>query len=431
VVEQLHRISAAQARRIALAAQGFGRPRGSAVGIRQLDAALQRLAVLQLDSVNVFERSHYLPLFARLGAYNKADLDRLTFGRPGSAKGARYIEYWAHVAALVPLETWPLWRWKMREYRDKWNADPSHWVAANRDMLAWLRAELADKGPQQAGKIEHETGSKRKGGWWEWSDVKTGLEYLFFMGEVVSAGRTRFERTYALAEQVLSPELLEIHIDKHDAIKQLLVASAAAHGIGTASDLADYFRLPLTYTLDIFRELVDEGALLPVTVDGWQRGGRPLKGFLHPDARIPRRIETVALLSPFDPVVWERDRALRMFDFHYRIEIYTPEPKRVYGYYTLPVLVDDRIVARIDLKSDRQNGVLRVQSAWHEPGQPSGYEARVAALLRDTAAWQGLGGVEVRDRGDLAAAMAVELGEPLLPRVADADTGATTSARVG
>jgi uncharacterized protein YcaQ len=407
-------LSAAQARRIALAAQGFGRPKPAAVGVRQLNDALHRLGVLQLDSVNVFERSHYLPLFARLGAYDKADLDRLTFSRK-----ARYIEYWAHVAALIPLESWPLWRWKMAEYRDKWMADPSSWVARNGEMLDWLRAELAAKGPQQAGKIEHESGSKRKGGWWEWSDVKTGLEFLFYMGEVVSAGRTRFERTYALAEQVITPDLLGIEIDKREAVRQLLVASAAAHGVGTVRDLADYFRLPQTYAAGVLNELADEGALTPVTVKGWDRGGRPLKAYLHPDARIPRRIETAALLSPFDPVVWERERALRIFDFHYRIEIYTPEPKRIYGYYTLPVLVDDRIVARIDLKSDRQNGVLRVQSAWHEPGQPGEYETRVAELLRQTAAWQGLGGVEVRDRGNLAGALAVELGEPLLPRSAD------------
>jgi hypothetical protein len=403
-------LSAAQARRIALAAQGFGRPAPATVGTRQLNDALHRLGVLQLDSVNVFERSHYLPLFARLGAYDKADLDRLTFSGT-----ARYVEYWAHVAALIPLESWPLWRWKMREYRQKWQSDPSHWVFRNAEMLRWLRAELTAKGPQQAGKIEHETGSKRRGGWWEWSEVKTGLEYLFYMGEVVSAGRTRFERTYALAEQVISPELLAIDIDERDAVRQLLVASAAAHGVGTVRDLADYFRLPQTHAASVLAELVDEGALVPVTVQGWERGGRPLKAYLHPDARHPRRIEAEALLSPFDPVVWERERALRMFDFHYRIEIYTPEPKRVYGYYTLPVLVDDRIVARIDLKSDRQNGVLRVQSAWHEPGQATAYETRLAHLLRRTAAWQGLGGVEVYDRGNLADALAVELGEPLRP----------------
>jgi uncharacterized protein YcaQ len=397
-------LTAAQARRIALAAQGFGRPKPAAVGTRQLNDALHRLGVLQLDSVNVFERSHYLPLFARLGAYDKADLDRLTFSRK-----ARYVEYWAHVAALIPLESWPLWRWKMREYRDKWTSDPSHWVSSNGEMLDWLRAELAAGGPQQAGKIQHESGSRRRGGWWEWSEVKTGLEFLFFMGEVVSAGRTRFERTYALAEQVLPPELLDADIDKGSAIRELLVASVAAQGVGTVSDLADYFRLPQTYAAGVLAELADEGAIVPVAVKGWERGGRPLAAYLHPQARIPRRIDTIALLSPFDPVVWERDRALRMFGFHYRIEIYTPAPKRIYGYYTLPVLVDDRIAARIDLKSDRQNRVLRVQSAWHEPGEASGYEGLLVELLRQTAAWQGLDSVEVVGRGDLAGALSAEL----------------------
>lgn len=397
-------LTAAQARRVALAAQGFGRPKPQAVGTRQLNDALHRLGVLQLDSVNVFERSHYLPLFARLGAYDKSDLDRLTF-----SKKSRYVEYWAHVAALIPLETWPLWRWKMREYREKWESDPDSWMSRNREMLDWLRTELAEKGPQQAGKIEHESGSKRKGGWWEWSEVKTGLEYLFFVGDVVPAGRKRFERTYALAEQVLSPELLAVDIPKREAIRQLLLASAAAHGVGTVRDLADYFRLPQTYAAGVLAELAEEGALQPVTVKGWDRGGRALRAYLHPEARIPRSIETVALLSPFDPVVWERERALRLFDFHYRIEIYTPAPKRIYGYYTLPVLVDDRIVARVDLKSDRQNGVLLVQSAWHEPDQPTGYEARLAEQLRRTAAWQGLERIEVRDRGSLATALAAEI----------------------
>jgi uncharacterized protein len=404
-------LSAAQARRIALAAQGFGRPHPTSVGIRQLDATLQRIGVLQLDSVNVFERSHYLPLFARLGAYNKADLDRLTFGpKP------RYTEYWAHVAALIPFASWPLWRWKMRDYKQKWESDPTSWVSTHADFLNWLRAELADKGPLSASRVEHDTAGKRRGGWWEWSDVKIGLEYLFYMGDVVSAGRTRFERTYDLTEHAIPAELRAIDIDRHQAARTLLLSAAEAHGVGTIGDLADYYRLPKTSSAAVLKELAAEGALLPVSVEGWTRGGRPLTTYLHPDARIPRRVEASALLSPFDPVVWERDRALRVYDFHYRIEIYTPAPKRMYGYYTLPVLIDDRIVARIDLKSDRQAGVLRVQSAWHEDGQPRGYEARVAELLRETAAWQGLGGVEVRDRGDLAGAMAAELGVRMLPR---------------
>jgi uncharacterized protein len=401
-------LSAAQARRIALAAQGFGKPRPASVGIRQLDAMAHKLGLLQLDSVNVFERSHYLPLFSRLGAYNKADLDRLTFG-----KRAKYTEYWAHVASLIPLETWPLWRWRMQKARDEYASKQDNWPNRNRPMMDWLLAELADKGPLPASKIEHDA-NKRRGSWWEWSDVKLGLEYLFEMGEVVSAGRRTFERSYGLPEQVIPRELLDVKIDRHDATRELLLRSARAHGIGTASDLADYYRLKKLYAGPILDELVAEGALTRVHVKGWERGGRPLKAYLDPEARIPRKLEAVALLSPFDPVVWERDRALRMFDFHYRIEIYTPAPKRIFGYYTLPVLVDDRIVGRIDLKSDRQNRVLRVQSAWREAGQPGGFEGRLATLLRDTAAWQGLDGIEVMNRGDLAAAVAAELGHNLL-----------------
>lgn len=406
-------LSGVQARRIALAAQGFGRPREAKPGTRQLNLTLQRLGLLQLDSVNVFERSHYLPVFSRLGAYDKAELDALTFGRK-----AKYTEYWAHVAALIPLSTWPLWRWKMQQYRETWLADPDSWVSRNGGMLDWLRAELAAKGPLPASKVEHDA-NKRRGGWWEWSEVKTGLVYLFYMGEVVSAGRTRFERTYGLTEQVMPAALVDQQVSAHDAMRQLMSLAARAHGIGTLSDLADYYRLKKTSAATVLEELVEDGELLPVTVRGWEKSGRPLQAYLHRDARIPRRIEATALLSPFDPVVWERDRALRMFDFHYRIEIYTPAPKRIYGYYTLPVLVDDRIIGRIDLKSDRQNRVLRVQSAWKEADagpaaapSPDAW-ARVAALLRETAAWQGLDGIEVMNRGDQAAVIAAELG--LLP----------------
>jgi hypothetical protein len=400
-------ISSAQARRIALAAQGFGRPRPVSVGTRQLNLEIARLGLLQLDSVNVFERSHYLPLFARLGAYDKADLDRITFG-----KRSGYTEYWAHVAAIIPLDTWPLWRWKMAEYRDDLESKPDSWVSANRETLDWLLAELAEKGPLAASKVEHDA-NRRRGGWWEWSDVKLGLEYLFEMGQVVTAGRTRFERTYALPEQVIPAALLNTEVSKHDAVRTLLTRAALAHGVGTVSDIADYYRIKKTYAQQILRELVDDGVLSAVTVRGWERGGKPIPAFLHPEARVPRRIDATAFLSPFDPVVWERDRALRMFDFHYRIEIYTPAPKRIFGYYSLPILIDDRLVGRLDLKSDRQNRVLRVQSAWREAGAGTGFESRIASQLRETMLWQGLENIEVMNRGDLAGAIAAELGQPV------------------
>ncbi|MDF1479454.1 crosslink repair DNA glycosylase YcaQ family protein [Leifsonia sp. H3M29-4] len=388
-------ISAEQARRIALAAQGFGRPPAT-VGTRQLNLALKRLAVLQLDSVNVFERSHYLPLYARLGPYDKTLLDRLTFS-PRSG----YTEYWAHQAAVIPLEHRPLWHWAM----EKWRGDKHFlpWATENPQMLDFLRAELREKGPLTAGQVEHDA-NRRKGPWWGWSDVKTGLETLFFWGEVVVAGRTRFERRYDLAERHVSPELLGREVSKNDAVRELVRLGSRALGVGTVGDIADYYRLLQAPTKAAIRDLVDAGELLPVTVRGWDA-----PAYLHRDARIPRRVEAAALLSPFDPIVWERDRALRMFGFHYRIEIYTPAPQRKYGYYTMPLLIDEALVGRIDLKSDRQAGVLRVQSAWREPGASVDLD-RVTALLRQTAAWQGLERIEVAEWGDLAAGLRAALG---------------------
>jgi uncharacterized protein YcaQ len=398
-------LSPAQARRVALAAQGFGRPRPAAVGTRQLNSLLRSLGLLQLDSVNVFERSHYLPVFARLGAYDKDDLDRLTFGSPGPR--AKYFEYWAHEAAIVPVEWLPLFRWKMDAFRARSADAPDSWSHANQSMLDWLRAELAEKGPMAASEIEHDA-NKRSGPWWGWSDVKTGLEVLFRWGEIFSAGRNRFERRYGLAEQVLPPGILDVALPRQEAIRELVRHAATAHGVGTVKDLADYFRLPAADAKTAIDELVDAGELTPVTVPGWKQ-----PGYLHRDARIPRRMETTALLSPFDPVVWSRDRALRLFGFHYRIEIYTPEPKRVYGYYTLPVLIDDALVGRIDLKSDRQARVLRVQSAWREDGVGDDVVDRIAPLLDETRAWQGLESIEVVPRGNLSSALAASIGRAI------------------
>ncbi|HEY9497641.1 MAG TPA: crosslink repair DNA glycosylase YcaQ family protein [Terrimesophilobacter sp.] len=395
-------VSPSQARRIALAAQGFGRTAPDVVGTRQLNSLIDRLGLLQLDSVNVFERSHYLPAFARLGGYDKSQLDRLTFARKG-----RYIEYWAHEAAVIPIETWPLLRWRMQRYREKVHRE---WSNANRDLIEWVRDELEAKGPLAASEIEHDA-NKRTGPWWGLSPIKTALELLFGWGDVVSAGRTRFERTYALPEQILPAEIIHRDVPAHEAQRQLVEHAARAHGIGTAGDLADYFRLKSADVRPILQELEDDGVLLPVTVKGWDR-----PAWLHRDARIPRRIETTALLSPFDPVVWDRKRAQRMFGFHYRIEIYTPAPKRVFGYYNLPILIDDKLVGRIDLKSDRQAKVLRVQSAWHEPHiDHAAVAERIGPLLVRTAAWQGLEAIEVKDRGGLAPAVAGELGLPLQP----------------
>ncbi|MCS5734257.1 winged helix-turn-helix domain-containing protein [Herbiconiux daphne] len=394
-------ISPALARRVALAAQGFGqRPSARAAaepGTRQFTLLLKRLGLLQIDSVNVYERSHYQPVFARLGGYDKALLDRLTYGK-------NVTEYWAHEASFIPVETLPLMNWRKGDYRDYYASHPDSWGASNPETLAWLLAELAEKGPLRASDIEHES-NRRQGPWWGWSDVKRGLETLFRQGDVVSAGRMRFERAYALPEQVLPASVLDAEVARGDAMMQLMSISARALGVGTLSDLADYFRLKNVDALPAIENLVDTGELVPVTVPGWKKNA-----WLHRDARLPRRLEAAALLSPFDPVVWERARALRLFDFHYRIEIYTPQPKRVYGYYVLPVLIDDRIPARLDLKSDRQSGVLRVQAAWAEPGLVADDIPRIAQLVRDAAAWQGLpGDILVADRGTLATPLRAEL----------------------
>ena len=395
----MDRLRSDQARRLALGAGGFARPHPETIGARQLTAALDRLAVLQLDSVNVFARSHYLPLFARLGSYDPALLDRLIFHARG-----RYTEYWAHEAAIIRRDDWPLWHWKREALREKENRSNA-WVRDNAAMLSWLLGELAAVGPMTVGDVEHEA-TARRGPWWGWSDVKIGLEHLFAVGDVVSGGRRGFSRVYALPEQVGLGELHAQRVARDDAQRELVRRSVRALGVGTIGDIADYHRLKIAPTKDALRALLDAGEVVQVEVEGWVRGGRPLPAFMPSGARIPRRIESTALLSPFDPVVWNRERALRMFGFPYRIEIYTPAAHRQYGYYSLPVLVDDALLGRIDLKSDRQAGVLRVQSAWAEPGVSAGALAeRVAPVLRRASAWQGLGEVLVADRGTAAAAV--------------------------
>ncbi|MFN4001867.1 winged helix-turn-helix domain-containing protein [Microcella sp.] len=402
------RLTAAQARRLALAAQGFDRAHPSSVGSRQLTSTIDRLQVLQLDSVNVFARSHYLPLFARLGAYDPADLDRLIFARRG-----RYTEYWAHEAAIIRRDDWPLWHWKREALRERFTLK-SAWVRENTAMLDWLLRELAAKGPLTVSDVEHDA-TERRGPWWGWSDVKEGLEYLFAFGDVVSGGRRGFSRVYALPHQIGLASLHAEAVPRAEAERELVLRGVRALGVGTVADIADYHRLKITPTRDALRSLLETGQVERVEVEGWGREGRDGEAFVVPGVSIPRRIETTALLSPFDPVVWSRDRALRMFDFHYRIEIYTPAAKRQYGYYSLPVLVDDRVLGRIDLKSDRAAGVLRVQSAWVEPGASAAeLAARVAPVLRRAAAWQGLDGVVVAEPlwGDAAAAVRAALAQP-------------------
>jgi len=399
-------VSPALARRVALAAQGLGRPHPvtpASPGTRRLAAEVRRLALLQIDSVNVFERSHHLPMLARVGPYDRSALDRMLFGGGGA-----FTEYWAHQAAVIPVDDLPLFGWRMAAERAR-RMRPGSWAREHAPLLAEVRAELGRTGPVPASAIEHEA-NVRTGPWWGWSDVKRALEAMFAWGEIASAGRRGFERVYGLAEDVLPAAVRERVVPEADAVRELVRRAAVAHGIGTAADLGDYFRLSRAATDRALVDLADAGEVLPVTVPGWEGRGKPLPVWLHRDARLPRRIRTEALLSPFDPVVWFRERALRLFDLHYRIEIYTPQAQRVHGYYVLPVLVDDEIVARVDLKSDRQAGVLRVQASWIEGRQdPAAVAERIAPLVERAAAWQGLERVGVVDRGTLASSLRAHL----------------------
>ncbi|MCC6377168.1 MAG: YcaQ family DNA glycosylase [Microbacteriaceae bacterium] len=398
-------LSLLQARKIALASQGFGKTNNSSVGSRDLSKIVDKLGLLQIDSVNVFERSHYLPLFARLGAFDKQQLDRLTF-----VKGAKYLEYWAHVASLIPRESWPLFRWRMEQYRSE-GSDWNLWAQEHKTTVQWLLGELRTKGPLPASEIEHDL-NRRTGPWWGWSEVKTALEALFRSGEVVSAGRKRFERVYGLPDQVLPAEILERQVPIAQAQAMLVEHAVKALGVGTLKDIADYYRLKSTEAKVALEQLESSGLVQQVSVEGWKQ-----PAWMPIGSTIPRKIEAAAFLSPFDPIVWERSRAARLFNFEYLIEIYTPAPKRKFGYYNLPILIDHEIVGRIDLKSDRKLRVLKVQSAWVEAGQDANQVAqRIAPLLRQTANWQGLEDICVTNWGNLASNVAATTGAALYSR---------------
>ncbi|WP_164233376.1 winged helix-turn-helix domain-containing protein [Microbacterium hydrocarbonoxydans] len=392
-------LSAAQARRMALAAQGFSRARPAAVSSRHVHRVMDRLGVLQIDSVNVFARSHYMPLFSRLGVYDPALLDRLFLSRT-----THYVEYLAHEATFMPIEDWPLWEFR-REYFRRRLEKAGSWAASNERTLAWVRDELRARGPLRPADIRADA-PRERGTWWDWDDVKVALEHMWRTGEVAISGRKGFERTYALAEQVVPADILSREIAVPDAIRELVRRAARSSGVATPSDLADYYRIrDRAAVSQAISELEDDGELLPVQVRGWERGGRPLAAWRHRDAVLPRKLDAAALLTPFDPVVWFRERALRAFDLDYRIEIYVPAEKRRYGYYSLPVLVGDRIVSRVDLKADRAASTLQVQSAWWEPQARPEDAGRIAAELALAATWQGLEHVSVSGWGTAADAV--------------------------
>jgi uncharacterized protein YcaQ len=400
------RLSLAPARRIALAAQGFARPRPARPpSVNQIADVVNRLGVLQLDSVNVFSRSHYLPVFSRLGPYDRSRLDRIA-GHATGAVDRRLVEYWAHEASLIPLDLHPLFRWRMADVdREAWGSI-SRIAREQPDLVAETLALAAEQGPIRA----RDTGAVRpppvSGRMWNWHEGKVALEHLFFTGQVAAARRVNFERLYDIVERVVPPEVLQRPTPgSADAQRQLVRIAAQALGVATEPDLGDYFRLPRRDSKARVSELVEAGELTPVEVEGWTA-----PAYLWPAARRPRRIHARALLSPFDSLIWFRQRTERLFGFRYRIEIYTPAAKRVHGYYVLPFLLGENLVARVDLKSDRQRGALLVQGAFAEPGVDSSEVAReLGAELALVAGWLGLDGVEVRRRGDLAGELAAAL----------------------
>ena len=389
-------LTADQARRIALGAQGFAErvPKG-AVDRRHGRKVLDRVGLIQIDSVNVLVRSQELPLFARLGDHRR-DLI------PSMTKGGDLFEYWAHEASHVPVDLQPLLRWRMddaREGRGMWKG-----VAAVRHedsaLVASVLDQIRERGPLTTGMIEG--GGERGTDMWAWSPGKRVLEYLFWSGELTARRGANFERWYDRPERVLPERVLDAPTPTPaDAKKELLVIGARSHGVGTARDLADYFRLNIPESRPLLQELIDEGRLLPAEVAGWKD-----PAYLHPEARRPNNPRGRSLLSPFDSLVWERARTERIWGFRYRIEIYVPKPKRVHGYYVLPFLLDGRLVARVDLKSDRQAGVLLVQGTFAEAGidEPRVAE-ELAAELTALATFLGLEGVEVKPNGDLAPAL--------------------------
>lgn len=393
------RLSTVAARRIALAAQGFGvaRPQPWSATSRQVQRVIDTVGIVQIDSVNVVSRSHYLPFFSRLGPHDSALVDRARDAAP-----RRLVEYWAHEASLIPPSTWPLLDFRMRRAHDESWGGMQSVKREHPELVDAVLAEVRARGPLTSRQVEealaHDLPRDREQWGWNWSLVKSALEHLFWAGEVSSAGRTtQFERRYAVPARVLPPHLRELaespdaRLGDEEAFVELIRIAARAHGVGTEQCLRDYFRLKPHQAAPAIATLVSSGELEPVMIDGWKR-----PAYLHRDARRPRRISARALLSPFDSLVWQRDRTSALFGFDYRLEIYVPEEKRVHGYYVLPFLLGEDLVARVDLKADRAGGRLLARRVTWEPGRGGVDDAReLREELAVMADWLGLATVEV------------------------------------
>ena len=396
------RLSISQARRAALAAQGFQRERPPGrVDRRHLRRAFDDMGVIQIDSVNVLVRSQELPLFARLGPHDRSLI-------PEATAAGEIFEYWVHEASHVPVSQHQFLRWRMQQ--------PHGWkgvnqiVEANPGLVKRVLDAIGDRGPITAGELSPRTSPKND--WWDWDAAKAALEFLFWKGEVAATRRSNdFARLYDLPERVLPAWAVEAETPEENDARRELIRQATRHlGVGTLKDIADYHRQRITDVRPLVEDLVRQGDLVPISVDGWSH-----TAYACPDLHIPRTLSARAMLSPFDPVVWFRDRDERLFDFHYRIEIYTPASKRRYGYYVLPFLLGDRLVGRFDLKADRAQGVLRIQSSWVEGSDDTPTRRREVASeaieeLQTMSCWLGLSSIEIAERGSLAKEMRVVSG---------------------
>ncbi len=387
----MRQISRSQARRYVLAAQGLieGRPSGR-VDVRHFRKVVGRVGLIQLDSVNVFSRAHFMPFFSRLGHYDRDALDSWLW------RSGEMFEYWGHEASLIPVDQHRLFRWRMDQglsWKRLTDLEKNH-----PEYVADVLKQVSDRGPLQTRDLT-EPGQRHVDSMWGWSNGKVALEALFARGEVATADRPNFNRIYDVPDRVIAKTHLDAPgLARDEAQSALLVQAARFMGVATVDDLGDYYRIKMPQARPLVQDLVDRAELVEVAVEGWEK-----PGYLHPEATLPRSAGGTALLSPFDNLIWCRPRVERLWDFHYRIEIYVPEPKRVYGYYVLPFLLDGDLVARVDLKTDREAGLLRVRGAFAEPGADRAHVGR--ALRRElelVSTWLGMSGLAVAKNGDLA-----------------------------
>ncbi len=387
----MRRINNSQARRYALAAQGFGEGRpGGRVDVRHYRKVIERVGLIQLDSVNVFSRAHFMPFFSRLGRYDRDGLDRWLW------RSGELFEYWGHEASLIPVDQYPLFRWRMDQ--------ELNWRAMKRlqeqqpGYIDDVLDQVEERGPLRTIEL-HDPGERQNRTMWNWSHGKLALEVLFLQGKVTTADRPNFNRIYDMTDRVIAQEHLDAPVVSRDESQSaLLMQAARLMGLATADDLGDYYRIRMPQARPLVHALAERGELIEVDVEGWEK-----PGYLHAEAKLPRTARGTALLSPFDSLIWYRPRVERIWDFHYRIEIYVPEPKRVYGYYVLPFLLDGALVGRVDLKTDRQQRRLRVKGAFAEPEADKTYVGRALRQeLELVAGWLGMDDVEVTRNGDLA-----------------------------